>query len=77
MDKINALETILLIYIFEKIVYIEYLQESKNDKFSYACLKNINYISSISSKICLENILNMEEYEILFCLLYFDSWTII
>ena len=74
--KINALETIFLIYIIEKIVYIEYIQESKNDNFSYACLKNINYIREISSKICLENILNMEEYEILFCLVAIN-WKII
>ena len=42
----NHLETFYFIYIVSKIAYIEYLEEAKNENFSFACLQNLNYIKS-------------------------------
>ena len=65
----NNLETLLFFYIVKRISYNEYLEESKNANFSYACLMNLNYIRDKSPKITLENIINMDEKESLFNLI--------
>ena len=62
----NNLETLLFFYIVKRISYNEYLEESKNANFSYACLMNLNYIRDKSPKKTIENILNMDEKESLF-----------
>ena len=64
--QIDTLETFFFFYLVKKISYNEYLEESKNENFSYACLINLNYIRDKSPKITFENILNVDEVESLF-----------
>ena len=63
MDKKekNHLEVLYFICMIGKIAYIEYLQEAENEKFSYACIKNLNYIRETLSELNCNNILNLEE----------------
>ena len=55
----NHLETFYFIYIVSKIAYIEYLEEAKNENFSFACLQNLNYIKSKLSNLNVDNLLNI------------------
>ena len=67
--QFNLLETLFYIYMIANISYNEYLQASKNENFSYACLINLNYIRETSAQITIKDILNlvnMEENESLF-----------
>jgi len=61
-EQENLYENIYLFFIIKKIIYLEYIEESKTDNFSYACLKNLEYIRAQSSDITMkkiENLLNL------------------
>ena len=57
------LETLFFIYMIEKIAYSEYLNEFKNDKFSFPCIQNLNYIRAKFSIINKDNTLTIEAKE--------------